>query len=64
MNKLTNATKPLHLDNANLNDLSVARLVQPGQRQRVLDAMQCLRQLGAPSSLGCPMQQAVGQGRD
>lgn len=51
--------------------LPVARLVaisspaQPesGQSQRVVSAMQRLRQLGAESALGCTLQQAIQEGR-
>lgn len=49
---------------ARLVPISSPPLVQPEQRQLVFSAMQRLRQLGAEGSLGCTLQQAVGQGRD
>lgn len=52
--------------------LPVARLVSirssvqplPDQSQKVASAMQRLRQLGADGSLGCPLPQAIQEGRD
>ncbi len=52
--------------------LPVARLVSirssvqplPDQRQKVASAMQRLRQLGAEGALGCPLPQAIQEGRD
>ena len=52
--------------------LPVARLVsihspvqpQPDQGQKVASAMLRLRQLGAEGVLGCPLSQAIQEGRD
>ena len=35
-----------------------------GQSQRVANAMLALRQLGADGALGCPLPQAIQDGRD
>lgn len=47
---------------ARLVSIGVTTPVQP--QQRVAGIMQRLRQLGAEGTLGCTLQQALGQGRD
>ncbi|PIQ51885.1 MAG: prevent-host-death family protein [Comamonadaceae bacterium CG12_big_fil_rev_8_21_14_0_65_59_15] len=49
---------------ARLVSISVPTAVQRQQKQRVSDVMLRLRQLGAQSTLGCTVQQALGHGRD
>ena len=49
---------------ARLVPISSPGQVQPGQSQRVASAMLALRQLGANSTLGDSLAQAIQDGRD